>query len=154
MLRPASGTSYTMSPLRPPASASVRPADLLRLWNERADFLQEYGDANGARLWRLAAVELERALEAFGAEALTLAEAEQVSGYSARYIGKLIAAGEIPNAGRKNAPRVRRADLRVKALTGPGRPPRRPDELQQNGDDIVAAIVEHTPITTKRRTAP
>src|SRR5512134_2542989 len=101
----------------------LRPADLLRVWNERADYLHEFGDPNSARIWRLAAVELERALEAFGAETLTLADAAKVSGYSPDYIRKQIAAGAIPNAGRRNAPRVRRADLTAKPHGGRGRPP-------------------------------
>src|SRR2546427_4781620 len=108
---------------------SFTPADLLALWQQRADFLQQYGDPNSARLWRLAAVELERALETFGAETLTLAEAAKASGYSPDYIRKQIAAGDLPNAGRKNAPRVRRGDLRAKPQGGRGRPPR-PAEQQ------------------------
>ena len=102
--------------------ALLIPGDLPALWRQRADFLHEYGDPNSARLWMLAAVELERALEAFGAEKLTLAEAANVSGYSASYIGKLVASGDLPNAGRKNAPRVRRADLKAKPKNGRGRP--------------------------------
>src|SRR3989442_12016901 len=104
------------------ASESIRPADLLRLWQQRADFLQQFGDPNSAWLWRLAAVELGRALETFGAETLTLAEAASVSGYTPSYIGKLVASGDLPNAGRKNAPRVRRADLKAKPKNGRGRP--------------------------------
>jgi hypothetical protein len=42
------------------------PGDLLALWRERAAFLQQYGDPNSARLWQLAARELERALTAPG----------------------------------------------------------------------------------------
>jgi len=53
---------------------SLNPGDLLLQWQTRADWLQQYGDPNSARLWRLAAVELEHALEAFGAEALTVTE--------------------------------------------------------------------------------
>ena len=102
--------------------ALLIPGDLPALWRQRADFLNRYGDRECARLWILAAVELERALEAFGAEKLTLAEAANVSGYSASYIGKLVASGDLPNAGRKNAPRVRRADLKAKPKNGRGRP--------------------------------
>ncbi len=52
-----------MSPSCSRGSESIRPADLLLLWQQRGDFLHEYGDPNSARLWRLAAVELERAPE-------------------------------------------------------------------------------------------
>ena len=98
--------------------------ELPPLWRRRADYLQQFGDPNSARLWMLAAVELERALEAFGAETLTLAEAASATGYSPGYIGKLIAAGTLPNTGRKNAPRVRRADLKAKPQGRRGRPAR------------------------------
>src|SRR2546422_10233878 len=106
------------------------PGNLPALWRQRADYLHQFGDPNSARLWRLAAVELERALEAFGAETLTLDAAAKVSGYSPDYIRKQIAAGELPNAGRKNAPRIRRADLKAKPQSGRGRPTR-PSEQQQ-----------------------
>jgi hypothetical protein len=124
------------------ARSTLNPHDLLLQWQARADWLQQYGDPNSARLWRLAAVELERALEAFGAEALTVAEAAQVTGYSPGYIGKLIASGKIQNAGRKNAPRARRGDLKVKPQNGRGRPPR-PAEQQ--------APKNITPITKLKR---
>jgi len=109
--------------------ALLIPGDLPALWRQRADYLHQFGDPNSARLWMLAAVELERALEAFGAETLTVTEAAKVSGYSPDYIRKQIATGDLPNAGRKNAPRVRRGDLKAKPQGGRGRPPR-PAEQQ------------------------
>lgn len=57
-----------------PASP-IGPADLLQLWQQRADYLQKFGDPNSAQLWHTAAVELERSLAAFGAETLTLDQA-------------------------------------------------------------------------------
>src|SRR5881628_2019455 len=130
-----------MDGVRSAASASLRPADLLQLWQQRADFLHQYGDPNSARIWRTAAVELERALEAFGAETLTVDEAAKVSGYSPDYIRKQIAAGELSNAGRKNAPRVRRGDLKAKpravAVVQPvplnSRPPSRSHRFPNSG---------------------
>ena len=132
-----------MDGVRSAASASLRPADLLQLWQQRADFLHQYGDPNSARIWRTAAVELERALEAFGAETLTVDEAAKVTGYTPDYIRKQIAAGDLPNAGRKNAPRVRRGDLKAKPQGGRGRPPRR--AAQQSESKQV------TPINKLRR---
>lgn len=121
--------------------ALLIPGDLPAPWRQRADFLQQYGDPDSARLWMLAAAELERALEAFGAETLTLAQAASATGYSANYLSKQIAAGAIPNAGKKHSPRVRRAGLKAKPQGGRGRPPR-PAEQQQK--DI-------TPISKLRR---
>ncbi len=53
-----------------------------------------------------------------GAEAselLNLQEAARESGYSADHLGRLVREGRISNAGRPNAPRIRRADLPRKA---------------------------------------
>src|ERR1051326_7715736 len=124
------------------ARSTLNPHDLLLQWQARADWLQQYGDPNSARLWRLAAVELERALEAFGAEALTDAEAAQGTGYSPGYIGKLIASGKVQNAGPKKPPRACGGDLKVKPQNGRGRPPR-PAEQQ--------APKNITPITKLKR---
>ena len=48
-------------------------------------------------------------------DVLTLTEAARESGYSAGHLGRLIRAGVLPNAGRPNAPRIRRAHLPRKA---------------------------------------
>ena len=94
-------------------------------WRGRAGFLDDFGDPNTARLWNMAAAELDEALEAFGEETLTLVEAAAVSGYTPDHLGSLIRRGKLTNCGRPNAPRVRRADLPIKKATSPGRPKRR-----------------------------
>jgi len=38
------------------------PASLLIAWRERAAYLEQFGDPTSARLWRLAALELDAAL--------------------------------------------------------------------------------------------
>ena len=103
----------------------VGPSKLPAEWRRRAKFLDDFGDPNTARLWNLAAAELDQALEAFGEQTLTLVEAAAVSGYSSDHIGSLIRSGTLTNHGRPNAPRVRRADLPIKKATSPGRPKRR-----------------------------
>jgi hypothetical protein len=101
------------------------PGDLPALWRARAETLRQYGDANSARLWDIAATELEHALELFGAETLTLVEAARESGYTPDHIGALVKRGQIPNAGRTHAPRIRRSDLPPKKEPGGrGRPAR------------------------------
>jgi len=100
------------------------PASLVIAWRERAAYVEQFGDPTSARLWRLAALDLEHALKALGDETLTLVEAAAVSGYSADHLGRLVRDGQLRNCGRKNAPRVRRADLPIKSPTRPGRPPR------------------------------
>ena len=46
---------------------------------------------------------------------LTLTEAASESGYSPDHLGRLVRGGVIRNAGRTNAPKIRRADLPRKA---------------------------------------
>ena len=92
-------------------------------WRKRAKFLSDFGDPNSARLWQLAAAELDEAQRRLGEETLTLVEAAALSGYTADHLGSLVRSGEIANYGRKRAPRVRRSDLPIKQPTSPGRPP-------------------------------
>ena len=40
----------------------LRPADLIAAWQQRADYLHQFGDPNSGRIWRTAAVELERTM--------------------------------------------------------------------------------------------
>lgn len=84
-------------------------------WREEADRLRErYGADRLARLSEVHARELEKLLNLGLDEELTLAEAAEVSGYSKSHLRHLVSDGEIPNAGRKGRPRIRRADLPVK----------------------------------------
>ena len=101
------------------------PSGLLAAWRDRAQFLSDFGDPNSAKLWLTAAAELERALASVADETLSLVEAARISGFTADYLGHLVKTGKIKNAGRKGAPRIRRADLPEKRSNGPGRPARR-----------------------------
>jgi hypothetical protein len=103
---------------------TIMPDALPSTWRERAHFLREYGDANTAKLWELAAKELEAALAAHGEETLTLVQAAKLSGFTADHLSAAIKKGRIPNAGRDGAPRIRRSDLPMKRVGGPGRPAR------------------------------
>jgi hypothetical protein len=88
-------------------------------WREEAAMFRRYGAEQQAAACDLHADELENAIRSAAEERLTLAEAAAASGYSPRRLRELVAAGEIPNAGRKGAPRLRRSDLPRKAA---GRP--------------------------------
>ena len=116
----------------------ISPGDLPGRWRERAEFFADYGDPNSGRLWALAATELEQALKVLGEDALTLTEAATLCDYSADYLGSLIRRGQIPNVGRRNAPRIRRSDLPIKSTTAPGRPRRR----AADGDIDVRSIIK------------
>lgn len=118
------------------------PGDLPALWRERAEALRTYGDPNSARLWDIAAVELERSRDVIAGETLSLRDAARESGFTADHLGQLVKDGKIPNAGRKGAPRIRRQDLPPhKEPGGPGRPSRPKSVPSRN--DIHAIAQSH-----------
>jgi hypothetical protein len=120
----------------------IIPGDLPAVWRERAETLRTYGDPNSARLWDIAAVELERAMEVFGQETLSLTEAARESGFTADHLGGLVKRGKIANAGRTNAPRIRRIDLPpAKRPGGRGRPARTKSVPSRN--DIRSIAQSH-----------
>ena len=84
-------------------------------WRARAQQMQDWGSGEDlARAWELAAIELEQSLRQQQDETLNLKDAARESGYSADHLGELVREGMIPNVGRRNAPRIRRADLPIK----------------------------------------
>ena len=92
-------------------------ADLHKLvivWRQRADELHPYAPHVAAAFTEVAD-ELRAALETSEGDSLSLVEAARESGYSAEHLGRLVRVGEIPNAGRPNAPRIQRKDLPRKA---------------------------------------
>lgn len=124
------------------------PDNLPARWKERAEYLRQFGDAACARLWELAARELEDALKLQGDATYSLTEAAKLSGFTSDHLSQLIRKGRIPNAGRQAAPRIRRGDLPIKRAGGPGRPKAAasPSDL---GNDQARRIAES--FTRKRR---
>lgn len=90
---------------------STALGDLPAAWRERAEDLKRWGASGPACALERAAEELERVLAAESETLLTLTEAAERTGYSRDHIGRLIRTGAVPNAGRKNAPKVRLRDL-------------------------------------------
>lgn len=88
-----------------------KPSDLPSAWRERAEQLRAYGAEPQAIVLERAADELDAALRASATEQLDLQAAAAESGYSADHLGRLVRGGGLPNAGRKHAPKIRRADL-------------------------------------------
>ncbi len=104
----SSGSGGIMTPAR----------ELPRAWRARAEQLRPYSPA-ASRAFDEAAGELESALGGEQGALLDLQEAARESGYSADYLGRLVREGQIRNAGRRNAPRIRRGDLPRKAAALP-----------------------------------
>ena len=84
---------------------------LVDSWRMEADRLRRYGAEGQATALESCAAELAAAEQEFLFETLTLEQAATASGVSYDVMSRKIRRGEIPNAGRKGKPLVRRADL-------------------------------------------
>lgn len=99
-------------------------------WRSLADQQRRFGAETHARILEYCADELANALRLSEEELLDLRQASIESGYSADHLGRLVRDGKLPNAGRRNAPRIRRADL-----------PRRPEQVASAAKDADGGIV-------------
>jgi hypothetical protein len=100
--------------------------ELRQHWLAEAAHLRPF-NGGAAHAFEQCARELEELERTTENEVLTLEQAAKVSGYHADSLRHKIAAGELPNAGRKGAPRVRRKDL-----------PRRVHGASQSGYDPLS----------------
>jgi hypothetical protein len=73
--------------------------------------LRAYGAEGQALAIERCVTTMRGAMHRADEELLTLEHAARESGYSAEHLGREVREGRIPNAGRKGAPRIRRADL-------------------------------------------
>lgn len=105
-----------------PADASSAE-DLVVEWRLDASRMEKRGVVDAARIIRSMADQLETVLQHEGSEILTLRQASAESGYSAGHLRRRVSAGDVPNAGRRGAPRIRRSDLprKTAGLTHGGR---------------------------------
>lgn len=84
-------------------------------WSDEAEALRRLGaQVNGAKLIEAILADFQALGRAEASEALTLDEAARESGYTPDHLGKLLRNGTIPNAGRRNAPRILRRHLPCK----------------------------------------
>lgn len=97
---------------------------------EVADQLDEYGASERAELIRKLAGEVERVVEGWRNELLSIEEAADESGYTKEGLRKMVREGRIPDSrpsGSSGPHRIRRADL-------PKKPPPPPDPAESQGD--------------------
>ena len=110
-------------------------------WRERAEHLYRYGRAKAAAaIWKLAADELDEALQEQADELLNLTDASRKSGYSPDHLGRLIRDSKLTNHGARHAPRIRVGDL----------PRRRSRSLVENTDDGYDPIADARSLTSRR----
>ena len=80
-------------------------------WRMEAAGWRRRGYESQARVSESYAQDLEELLRELELEELTLKQAAKESGLSYDTLQRKVSSGEIPNAGRKHAPLVRRCDL-------------------------------------------
>lgn len=90
--------------------------DFVAKWTGEANVMRNRGAlVNGAALLEEVLHDFDAATSDYQSQPLTLSNAARESGYSVDYLGRLVREGQIPNAGRPNAPKIRRSDLPRKA---------------------------------------
>jgi len=94
----------------------MTPKELSERWRSDAETLASY-DERLAAVARRHADELDASLASLADDVLDLKAAAKASGYSTDRLRHMIADGDLPNVGRKGAPRVRRGDLPKKPGT-------------------------------------
>ena len=93
---------------------NIEPLEALAIsWEQEAQVLRRRGAVEAAACLESAADDLRGDLEDWKLEALSLAEASEESGITYGAIQKQLTRGDIPNAGKKGKPLVRRCDLSV-----------------------------------------
>jgi hypothetical protein len=120
------------------ATEALTTTDLVVEWRREADRMEARGLDQPGKLIRSLADQLAAVLQHEGSAILSLREASAESGYSEGHLGRKVRAGEIPNAGRPGAPRIRRCDVPKK----PGRLTklRAPSRLDESKAAIVRSI--------------
>ena len=86
-------------------------SDLSTQWRDEAALFRRRGLNQAADLTESHAADLEAAVREYRLATLTLTEAATATGLKYDTIQGKVASGEIPNAGRRGSPRVRRCDL-------------------------------------------
>ena len=89
--------------------------ELAARWRREGASLSRRGLREPAALLASVVEDLDEALRKEAREPLTLQEASALSGYSVEHLGRLVRTEDIPNAGRKGAPRIARRDLPIKS---------------------------------------
>ncbi|MGH7564878.1 MAG: hypothetical protein ACREK5_10730 [Gemmatimonadota bacterium] len=103
--------------------------DLLERWEAELRVLQACGASEAAATRETDIRELREWYLEFQLEELTLEQGAEWSGLSYDGLRKKVERGEIPNAGEKGRPRVRRSDL-----------PMKPQGIPEGPDDASGSI--------------
>lgn len=113
----------------------IAGSQLANRWRAAAADLRRYGAEGEATALEACAAELEAEEREHLFEELTVQQAADELGVSYETIGRRLRRGDVPNAGEKNKPRVRRVDLRKQAEPAGPRP------VKNHGEPDIAEIV-------------
>lgn len=100
----------------------IEPRALLERWEQELEVLRRCGATEAASTRERDIEDLRAWWTERQYDLLTLGEAAHYSGLAQGTVANKIRSGEIPNAGDKHRPRVRRCDLPARAPGPPGRP--------------------------------
>ena len=116
--------------------------EIFARWRARRVEFARYGTlVDGAKLCDDFLNDLTALLVTENEEIVTLSEAAKRSGYTRAHLGRMVARGKIPNAGRANAPRIRACDIPQKPRHLP--PERVPEQVTPTSKgQIVRSIVD------------
>ncbi len=96
-------------------SKTMSPEEFKAKWTAfRRVFSETAAMVDGVTLCDSVLSDFDAMMAADAETPLTLTAAAEHSGYSAGHLSRLVQTGVIPNAGRTNTPRIRRADLPIK----------------------------------------
>ena len=84
---------------------------LVESWREEAALFRRRGQDAMAALAESYAEDFEAWWDEYWCEELDLQQAATESGYPVNTLGRMVREGRIENAGRKNAPRIKRSDV-------------------------------------------
>ncbi len=101
-------------------------------WREEADWLEKLACSQAAATYRVTADELERDLDNWENQQLSIQEASAESGYSKGALRRKVRSGHLPaerGNGKKSHIKVRRGDL-----------PRKPQRRQTNGGTSDSSV--------------
>jgi hypothetical protein len=94
----------------------MTPQEFVAKWSAEAEALRRRAAlVDGAALLAEVLADFQAVTGDDGDETLNLQQASRESGFSADHLGRLLRDGKLPNAGRANAPRIRRRHLPYKA---------------------------------------
>lgn len=122
------------------AAPSVVDA-LRQRWLTRRDELRRlHALVDGATLCDELLGELDRLADDAANELLPLRRAAAESGYTADHLGRLLREGKLANAGRANAPRIRRGDLPRKPRRAVAAGPERAYDPDADARSLVSRL--------------